>query len=450
MTDSKNATETIARFVVETPAERIPEQIRHEAKRALLNILAAGIRGSSDPTYEILLRSLPTAGQGPATIVGRRERADPLCATFLNGAGANIDDFCDTHLPTVIHPTAPIMPPLYAVSEMQRVRGVDLLDAFAIGVEVACRIGNAISPSHYRTRGWHITASCGVFGAAAAAGRLIGLDAKQMVWALGSAATQSSGLVEMLGMPTKSLGVGNAARNGLWSALLAQCGFAGPPHPLEGRFGFFNATGDTPKWPALLDGLGDSWELAINAYKPYPGGVVIHPVIDGVLELRAKGTFKTQDIARVVVRGHPLLSERADRPDVTTGREAQVSVQHSVAAAQIFGDAGLDQYTDACVNNPAVLELRRKVEVVQDANIPVEAAVVELWTSDGQQHRSAVSAARGSARRPLTDRELEQKFERLAAPRVKDGRRLIEAVWSLDKAEDASKLLAMTVPAAGD
>ena len=221
-------------------------------------------------------------------------------------------------------------------------------------------------------------------------------------------------------MPPKSVGVGNAARNGLLSAQLAKQGFAGPPHPLEGRFGFFNAVGDTPKWPALLDGLGDTWELAINAYKPYPGGVVIHPVIDGVLELRAKGAFKTGDIARVLVHGHPLLSERADRPNVTTGREAQVSVQHSVAAAQIFGDAGLDQYTDACVNEPAVLELRRKVEVAQDAKIAVEAAVVELWTKDGAHHRVSVDAARGSAGRPLTDAELEQKFESLAGPRVKD------------------------------
>ena len=338
MTDSGNASEILARFAVETTAGRIPGKVRHEAKRALLNIVAAGIRGATDPTYEMLRQSLPNVGQGPATIIGRKERADVLDATFLNSAGANIDDFCDTHLPTVIHPTAPIMPPLYAVSELQKVGGSDLLDAFAIGVEVACRIGNSISPSHYRTRGWHITASCGVFGAAAAAGRLLGLNTQQMVWAFGAAASQACGLVEMLGMPTKSLGVGNAGRNGLWSALLAKQGFAGPPHPLEGRFGFFNAVGDAPKWPALLDALGDTWELSINAYKPYPGGVVIHPVIDAVLELRAN--IKAADIARVLVHGHPLLSERADRPNVKTGREAQVSVQHSVAAAQISAAPG--------------------------------------------------------------------------------------------------------------
>jgi 2-methylcitrate dehydratase PrpD len=445
MSDSGHASEIIARFVVETPAARIPDHVRHEAKRALLNILAAGIRGAADPTYEKLQASLPNMRQGPATIIGRKERADVLNATFLNSAGANIDDFCDTHLPTVIHPTAPIMPPLYAMSELQRVHGADLLDAFALGVEVACRIGNSISPSHYRTRGWHITASCGVFGAAAAAGRLLGLDTQQMVWAFGGAASQACGLVEMLGMPTKSLGVGNAGRNGLWSALLAKQGFAGPPQPLEGRFGFFNAVGDAPKWPALLDGLGDTWELSINAYKPYPGGVVIHPVIDAVLELRSK--VNAADIAHVLVHGHPLLSERADRPNVRTGREAQVSVQHSVAAAQIFGGAGLDEYTDACVNDPAVLELRRKVEVTQDSNIAVEAAVVEIWTQDGKHHRVAVDAARGSAGRPLTDRELEQKFESLAGARVKDGGKLIDAVWALDKTDDASRILAMTGPA---
>ncbi len=215
MNDSSHASEILARFAVETPAGRIPDKVRHEAKRSLLNILAAGIRGATDPTYEKLRQSLPNVGQGTATVIGRKEHADALNATFLNSAGANIDDFCDTHLPTVIHPTAPIMPPLYAVSELQRVRGSDLLDAFSIGVEVACRIGNSISPSHYRTRGWHITASCGVFGAAAAAGRLLGLDTRQMVWAFGGAASQACGLVEMLGMPTKSLGVGNAGRNGL-------------------------------------------------------------------------------------------------------------------------------------------------------------------------------------------------------------------------------------------
>jgi len=446
MTDSSNATQGIARFAAEFPAERIPGQVRHEAKRALVNFLATGVSGSRDETFLMLLRSLPAwPAQGQATIVGRPERADALTAAFLNAAGGNVTDFDDTHLPTVIHPTAPVAPPIFALADLQRVSGADFIHAFVVGVEVACRIGNAVSPSHYR-RGWHITSTCGVFGAAAAAGRLLGLDAIKMQHAFACAATQASGLVESLGQPTKSIGVGNAARNGLWSAQLAARGFEGPKHPIEGRFGFFNALRETPDWPALLDGLGDTWELSKNAYKPYPGGVVVHPVIDCVLDLREKGAYATQDIARIVVHGHPLLSERADRPNVTTGREAQVCLQHSVAAAQIFGMASVDQYTDACVNDPAVLELRRKVEVVQDESIPTKAAKLELWTKDGKHHTISVDDARGSAGRPLTDRELEQKFERLAGPYVRAPRQTIDAVWALDQAKDISAIVAMTVP----
>lgn len=447
MTDNTNATQIIARFAAETSAGRIPAEVRHEAKRALLNFLATGVSGSRDDTFLMLLRSLPAwPAQGQATIVGRPERADALTGAFLNAAGGNVVDFDDTHLPTVIHPTAPVAPALYALSELQRISGADYIQAFVFGVEVACRIGNAISPTHYR-RGWHITSTCGVFGAAAAAGRLLGLDARKMLFAFGCAATQACGLVESLGQPTKSISVGHAARNGLWSAQLAARGFEGPQRPLEGRFGFFNALGETPKWPALLDGLGDTWELAKNAYKPYPGGVVVHPVIDCVLDLRVTGAFATPDIARIVVHGHPLLSERADRPNVTTGREAQVCVQHSVAAAQIFGVASVDQYTDACVNDPAVLELRRKVEVVQDESIPTKAAKLEVFTRDGKRHHIAVDAARGSAERPLTDLEIERKFENLAGPYVRHPRKVIDTVWALETAGDLSAIVAMTVPA---
>ena len=138
-----------------------------------------------------------------------------------------------------------------------------------------------------------------------------------------------------------------------------------------------------PNRAALLDGFGESWELSKNSYKPYPGGIVIHPVIDCVLDLRRAKALASADIERIIVHGHPLLSDRANRPNVTSGREAQVSVQHSVAAALLFGKAGLDEYTDACVRDPAVLELRRKVELRQDATIPVEAATVDVVMKNG-------------------------------------------------------------------
>jgi 2-methylcitrate dehydratase PrpD len=449
MTDHSGLTHKLARFVAETRSSDIPERVGHETKRSILNFMGTAFAGCREEPVEIALSSLTEfSRERQATVIGRTERVDALSAAFLNAASGNVFDFDDTHLRTVIHPTAPVAPALFALGEMRRVSGSDLLLAFVLGVELECRIGNAISPAHY-ARGWHITSTCGVFGSAAAAGKVLGLDAEQMVWAIGTAATQSSGLVECLGTAAKSVSVGNAARQGLWSALLAQRGFKGPSAPLEGPQGFFTAMGVPPDRNALTEGLGETWELLQNAYKPYPCGVVLHPVIDAVLELRAEHAVALATVSRIVVRGHPLLSARADRPHVTTGREAQVSVQHSVAAALLFRRAGLAQFTDDCVRDPAVLALRAKVEVVQDPAIAVDAAAVQICNANGEELSVMVPHARGSVARPMSDRDIEEKVLTLAAGwrADHDVRPLIDAVWALDRAEDASALLRLTIPA---
>ena len=274
------------------------------------------------------------------------------------------------------------------------------------------RIGLAISPSHYN-RGWHITSTCGVFGAATASGKLLGLNERQMVWALGIAATQSAGLCECLGTPAKSVSVGNAARNGLWSALLAEKGFNGPAEPLAGVQGFYHALAETPDLSAVTEGLGESWEIMATSYKPYACGFVIHPVLDCVLDWRRE--HPTAEVTRVVVRGNPLLAVRTDRPDISTGRESQVSVQHAVAAALVTGKAGLDQFTNACVRDAKVLALRGKVEVERDDAFATIAAAVEIATADGTVHKLSQAAARGSDVNPMSDQDLEQKLRTVAA-----------------------------------
>jgi 2-methylcitrate dehydratase PrpD len=325
------------------------------------------------------------------------------------------------------------------------VSGRELLTAFLLGVEIECRIGGVISPGHY-AKGWHITSTCGVFGAAAGAGKLIGLDEQRMISALGNAATQSAGLCECLGWPAKSISVGNAARNGLWSALLGEKGFEGPPEPLAGVQGFFNAMAEPPSWSSLTDGLGERWEIAQNSIKPYPCGFVIHPVLDCVLDWRR--AHPNAAVTRVVVRGNPLLAVRTDRPDIATGREAQVSVQHAVAAALVREQAGLAQFTDECARDPEVIELRRKVEVIRDDTIATIAAQVELWTADGIRHALSTLAARGSPDNPMRDHDLEEKLRTVAADwrRGHDVAPLIDAVWKLEQSEDVSRLLALAVP----
>ena len=448
MLHKPGVTENLARFIVATRWEDVPSKVRHQAKRSLMNFFAVALAGCRTGPVEMALRSLAEfSGGRQVTVVGRSERIDALSSAFLNAAGANVHDFCDTHLRTVIHPTAPVAPAVLALAELRRLSGPDLLLGFILGNEVQARIGLAISPSHYN-RGWHITSTCGVFGAASGAGKLLALDERQMVWALSTAATQSSGICECLGTPAKSVSVGNAARNGLWSALLAEKGFDGPPEPLAGVQGFYHALNETADLTVITEGLGESWELMATSYKPYPCGFVIHPVLDCVLDWRRE--HPKAEVVRVVVRGNPLLGVRTDRPDVSSGRESQVSVQHAVAAALTTGKAGLDQFTDACVRDPKVRALRSKVEVLRDDSFSTIAAAVEITTAEGMTHKLAQTAARGSDANPMDDTDLEAKLRAAAAgwdPRY-DAAPLIEAIWALDKSTDISKLASLAVPRA--
>jgi 2-methylcitrate dehydratase PrpD len=242
------------------------------------------------------------------------------------------------------------------------------------------------------------------------------------------------------------LSVGNAARNGLWSALLAAKGYDGPAEPLAGVQGFYNALVETPDLSFITNGWGDRWEIMATSYKPYPSGFVIHPVLDCVLDWRRD--HPAVEVARVVVRGNPLLSIRADRPNVSTGREAQVSVQHAVAAALITGKAGLDQFTDACVNDSEVLRLRSKVDVLRDDSFSTVAAAVDIITTDGKTFKLEQSAARGSDANPLSDSDIEAKLRAAASgwnPRY-DATPLIDAIWSVETSADVSQLVSLTVP----
>ena len=446
MLHKPGVTQKLARFVVDTRWEDVPERARHEAKRALMNFFAVALAGSRTSPIEIALQSLAEfSDKKQASVIGRPERIDALSAAFLNAASANVYDFCDTHVATVIHPTSPLAPGLFALSEMRPVTGPQLLLAFILGFEIQCRIGRVISPGHY-ARGWHITSTCGVFGAATGVGKLLGLDEQNMVWALGNAATQSSGLCECLGWPAKSISVGNAARNGMWAALLADKGFEGPPEPIAGVQGFFNAMGEPPNWDAMTNGFGETWEIMDNSLKPYPCGFVIHPVLDCVLDWRRE--HPGVNVERIVLRGHPLLADRTDRPDIATGREAQVSVQHAVAAALVFGSAGVDQFTDTCARDPEVIKIWQKVEVVRDASIATIAAEVDLYTSDGKKHALATKAARGSSSNPMSDKDVEAKLRSAAAGRIgeKETQLLIDGVWTLEKSGDVAALVALAVP----
>ena len=292
--DQPRVTHALADFVAGSRWEEIPAEVRREGVRSLLNFVGCALGGCHDEAIEVAAKVLaPTSGPAQASLIGRTERLDILNAAFLNGAAANVLEYDDTHLPTVMHPAAPAAPGVLALAEQRPVDGRALLHALILGIETGSRVGVGLMPTHYR-RGWHITATCGIFSGAAAAGKLLGLDTRHMAWSLGHAATQSAGLVESLGSMSKSLGVGNAARNGLAAALFAEAGLTAAERAIEGRYGFAPVTSDSVDFGAMIDGLGEHWEILANAYKPYPCGVVLFPVIDACLELRANHAPATQ------------------------------------------------------------------------------------------------------------------------------------------------------------
>jgi 2-methylcitrate dehydratase PrpD len=413
--DQSHVTNRLSQFVAGSQWEAIPPEVRREGVRGLLNFVGCALGGAQDEAMSIAVKVLaPFLGPPQAIVIGRRERPDALNAAFLNAISANVLEYDDTHLETVMHPAAAVAPGLFALAELRPSSGRELLHAFIIGVETSCRVGLGVMPMHYR-RGWHITATCGIFGAVAACARLIGLDAQHTAWALGHAATQSASLIESLGSMAKSLGVGNAAKNGLAAALFAEGGFSGPEQPIEGRYGFAAVASDSADLARVTGGLGERWEVLKNAYKPYPCGVVLFPVIDACLDLRARHAPAPEAIERVVVRGHPLMRERTDRPNVETGRDARVSLQHSVAVAFIFGAAGLAQYEDDCVADPAVRALRPRVVFEEDAAMPVESATVSLRLVHGTELSQHIRHGRGTPGRPMGDAELDTKVRELAS-----------------------------------
>jgi 2-methylcitrate dehydratase PrpD len=432
---------TLADFVAASSWADVEAQ-SHEARRSILNFFATALGSARDPVVAAAMRTLsPFTGAATATIIGHSERMDAMCASFLNAISANLLDFDDTHPETIIHPAAPVAAPVLAVAETRRLSGRDVLTAFILGVDVECRIGNAVSPRHY-ARGWHITSTCGIFGAAAASAKLLGLPAEGIANAIGIAASQSAGNVENLPSAAKNVSVGNAARNGLFAALLAQQGYAAAPRAIEGPLGWARTMGDEPDLPRLLDGLGESWEIAKNTYKPYPAGIVFHSVIDACLLLRDRIARRIDDIESVAVQGSELLLARGDRV-VNNARDARVSIHHCVACALLLGSAGVAEFAHETVARSDVAQLRQKVRAELDGDMPDGAARVTVRLSSGEVVSETVIAPRGSLAAPLGDRDIAAKLR--DSVRVGgsdwDADRVIEAVWRLDAVSDVADLL---------
>jgi 2-methylcitrate dehydratase PrpD len=434
-----DTTQKLARFIRETRYDDLPDAVRHEARRTLLNWVGCAIGGSPQETVGNAVAALTTfSGSREATLLGRAERMDVLNAALVNGISSHVLDFDDTHAETGIHPAAPIIPAILALAEHRPLSGRDFIAAMVVGVETECRIGKAVSPSHYEI-GWHITGTAGVFGSTAAVGKLLGLDEQQMSWALGLAAAQPVGLQEMFGSMTKSFHPGKAAQNGLTAALLASKGFTASEHALEARRGWLNVMSAERHYAALTN---ESFEILHNSYKPFACGLVVHPVIDGCIQLRNANHLTADKVERVELAVHPRVMLVTAIKDPKTGLEGKFSVYHAAAVALVEGAAGEQQFSDQTVRVPAIVELRKRVVPTVDTSVGKEQARITIVLKNGERLTTFVEHAVGSIAKPMSDGQLEEKFRGLAdgilpATQTRD---VIDLCWRTDALADAGDI----------
>ncbi len=439
---SEGATRTLAEYVVNARYEDLPANVRKEGTRTLLNYVGVAVGGSHSETIDRAVAALgPFSGPPQAGLFGRRERFDIMNAAFVNGVSSHIFDFDDTHLKTIIHPGGVVIAAVMALAEYKPVSGKDFLNALVLGIETACRIGNAVYPNHYDV-GWHITGTAGVFGAAAATGKLLGLTSQQMVWALGLAASQPVGLRESFGSMNKSFNPGRAAANGIFAALLAQQNYTSSEGMIEAKRGWANTISTKQDYREITEGLGTRYEALLNTYKPFACGIVIHPAIDAAIQLRNENKLTADQIERVDLRVHPLVIELTGKKTPQIGLEGKFSVYHSVAVALIDGAAGEKQYSDKAVRDPQTIALRDKVVATIDPAVKAEQVDMTITLKDGRKLHRFITHAIGSVEVPMSDAQLEAKFADLAdgiLPK-EQARTLMGLCWKVEQLSSADQI----------
>ena len=445
----REVTRTLSRYIVNARYEDLPANVRKEGARTLLNWVGVAVGGSGHETVDRAIAALaPFSGPKQATLLGRRERFDIMNAAFINGVGSHIFDYDDTHLKTIIHPAGPVVSAILALSEYHPISGKDFLNALVLGVETECRIGNSVYPNHYDA-GWHITGTAGVFGAAAAAGKILGQSEKQMVWSLGLAASQPVGLRESFGSMNKSFNPGRAAANGLFAALLASQNYTSSDGMIEARRGWANTISTKQDYRQITEGLGQRYEAALNTYKPFACGIVIHPAIDAAIQLRNEYHLTADQIEAISLRVNPLVIELTGKKTPQIGLEGKFSIYHSVAVAIIDGAAGEKQYSDRAVRDAQTIALRDRVKATIDPAIKTEQVDMTITLADGRKLHKFIEHAIGSADEPMSDQQLETKFAALAEGILPTAqvRRLMDACWQVEQLAGADMIAKAAVPA---
>jgi 2-methylcitrate dehydratase PrpD len=428
---SGSLTGYVAEFIASTRYADIPTEVVALGKKSILDGLGLALAGSVAKSGGIVRRHLQSlgVGEGRASVIGSTLRVPPRFAAFANGIGVHADDYDDTQLAVgtdrvyglLTHPTAPALPSTLAVAERDGRSGKDLLAAYHVGVEVECKIAEAINPRHYQ-HGFHSTATCGTLGAAAGVANLLGFTADQARTCLGIAGSLAAGVRENFGTMMKPFHAGRAAEGGVIAAEFARLGLTATPIVLEAGRGFFRAAGGGYDESAILGKLGKPWTFADPgvSIKPHPSGSLTHPGMTTMLELIRKHDIKPDQVVSVKVGTNQNMPNALIHHRPTTALQAKFSMEFCMAILLLERRAGLTEFTDETVNRPDVQAMMRKVEFgvhpeAEAAGYDKMTTFLEIALTDGRAIRDRADFGKGSPANPMSYDEVADKFRECAA-----------------------------------
>ena len=405
---SATLTRRLAGFALDPAYRRLPDEVAHAVRRAMLDSLGVAVAGARHEATKIAATMVERLGAGgECRLIGSAQRTDPVNAALLNGIAAHVLDWDDTILPTRAHLSAALLPALFALGEREGWTLDDIVPAFAVGFELQARMNGAVYPAIH-LRGWQGTGIVGGVGTAAAAARMLGLDADRTCHAMGLAATNASGLIATFGSMAKPLNIGRAGASGLQSALLAALGYTSHADIL-GAGRFLELYDEAPRHDLLVEGLGRDWAILRNGYKPYPCGFVAHAMIDAVRDLRAR-IGAARPLARLDLRLSTESTQLMGNADPGNELEAKFSLVYEAAVAWIDGHVTPAAFEPEAVRDPRYRSVMALTRIVSSPEVAQHEAFVEAAFADGAVERLHVAHARGTPARPLTDGDLLEKF----------------------------------------
>jgi 2-methylcitrate dehydratase PrpD len=455
----RGLTEHVGKFVTMTKYEDIPEEVIELGKKSILDGLGLALAGSKAESGPLSRQYVENLGicQGKAILIGSAQKTAPRFAAFVNGISIHADDFDDTQLAVakdrvyglLVHPTVPVLPAILALAERGGISGKEWMLAYHLGVEVECKIAEAISPRHYQD-GFHSTGTCGPFGSVAACARLLRFDLSKTLNAFGLVASQSGGLRENFGTMTKPFQAGHAAESGLASAELVALGWTAAEQILEADRGFFHAAGGSYDPAAIIDRLGKPWTFASPgiSIKPYPSGSLTHPAMTELMRLIEANNIHAAQVEKVDVGANHNMTTTLLHHVPKTGLNAKFSMEFCLAILLLERKAGLGAFSDKVVQRPDVREMIRKINFYVDpeaesAGFDKMTSILKIRLKDGTVITGRAEFAKGSPSNPMTFEETATKFRGCADyaewPKAKT-EKIIVFVKALDSAPDVNAL----------